>query len=231
MTDTRKMLFTTMASLVLCLVSAATTKADNFSFTGSFSADNNTQIFNFTTTSAGIVTFRTWSYAGGTNAAGQNIARGGFDPNLALFNTTTGFLLIQNNNGTVAQVALDPPTGQRYDSFQLINLPAGSYTLVLTQFGNAPIGPKLINGFNQENSGNFTGPRDVRCVSGQFVDPSGVFPGNCRDGHWAVDILNVSSAQAVSTPSAVPEPASMVLVGSGLAGLAIKLRRRRSKKS
>src|SRR5436190_23310858 len=32
------------------------------------------------------ITFRTWSYHGGTNAAGQSIGSAGFDSQLALFN-------------------------------------------------------------------------------------------------------------------------------------------------
>src|SRR5262245_35968039 len=73
-------------------------KADNFSFTGSFAVDNDVQLFNFSVMAPSNVTLRTWSYAGGTNAAGQLIAAGGFDPILALFDSS-GALIDQNDDG------------------------------------------------------------------------------------------------------------------------------------
>src|SRR5215471_14280681 len=68
--------------------------AANFSFTGSLSTDDQVQMFNFNVGSTSSVTLRSWSYAGGTNSAGSTIARGGFDPILALFNSS-GSLITQ----------------------------------------------------------------------------------------------------------------------------------------
>ena len=72
--------------------------AANFSFTGNLSTPNEIQTFNFTVGLPSSVTLRTWSYAGGTNADGAVIVRGGFDPILALFDST-GALIDQNDDG------------------------------------------------------------------------------------------------------------------------------------
>src|SRR5438552_3213354 len=210
--------------VVITFLTAPSAKAGNFSFVGTFTQDDNVQLFNFTLSASAIVTFRTYSYAGGTNANGMTILRGGFDPNLALFNSATTFLLIQNDNGV--GVATDPATSRAWDSLQTINLPAGNYTLALTESNNFAVGPSLTNGFTRQGQGNFTGSRDARCLSGQFVDASNVSPGDCRDGNWAVDILNVTSAQRVGGATPVPEPASILLMISGFAGIALKIRRR-----
>jgi hypothetical protein len=66
--------------------------------TGSFTNDNDVQLFNFSVGMTSNVTLRTYSYAGGTNAAGTVISRGGFDPILALF-SSAGALIGQNDDG------------------------------------------------------------------------------------------------------------------------------------
>ena len=76
----------------LSLVTSVASAAD-FSFTGNFAHDNDVQQFNFSVGSLSSVSLRSWSYAGGTNAAGQQIARGGFDPILALFDANGPFVV------------------------------------------------------------------------------------------------------------------------------------------
>jgi hypothetical protein len=78
----RSKVLAALAAMVLVSTPAA---AADFSFTGNFTQDDNVQLFNFVVGAPSSVTLRTWSYAGGTNAAGTTIARGGFDPILALF--------------------------------------------------------------------------------------------------------------------------------------------------
>src|ERR1051325_2516446 len=69
------------------------------SFAGNFVHDDDVQQFNFTVGAASPnVILRAWSYAGGVNAAGQVIQRGGFDTILALFNSA-GTLIGQNDDG------------------------------------------------------------------------------------------------------------------------------------
>lgn len=198
--------------------------ADNFSFTGSFTQDDNVQLFNFTVGALSTVTLRTVSYAGGTNSAGTVILRGGFDPILALFNATTGALIGQNDDG--AGVPTDI-TGVAYDTLLTTSLAAGNYTVAVMQFDNFANGPNLSNGFVRQGQGNFTAGFDARCTQGRFVDVSDSFPNSCRDSHWAFDILNVSGATEV--PPGVPEPASFLLLGTGILGLGIARLRIRNK--
>ena len=65
---------------VVMMLATPAVWATNLSFTGTFTHDDNVQLFTFVVGAPSTVTLRTWSYAGGVNAAGATIARGGFDP-------------------------------------------------------------------------------------------------------------------------------------------------------
>jgi hypothetical protein len=162
------------------------------------------------------VVLRTWSYAGGVNAAGQVIAEGGFDPILALFQGTgaSAVYISQNDDGG-ASVPADAVTGAHYDTYLAVNnLTPGDYTVSVMDYANFANGPTLGDGFS---GGALTG--------GTFRDATG----HNRDSHWAFDILGVEAATNPTgnpeTP-AVPEPSSIALFGSGLVGV-INLARRR----
>jgi hypothetical protein len=203
-------------------IAATPAQADNFSFTGNFSQDDNVQLFNFVVGAPSNVTLRTWSYAGGVNAAGATIARGGFDPILALFDAT-GALLGQNDDGGCGLVAADI-TGRCWDTFFTASLGAGNYTVGVMQYDNFANGPNLSNGFSRSGQGNFT-PGMSGCAASQnsFEDVSTTAACG-RDNHWAFDILNV--AEAVQT-GGVPEPATwaMLLLGFAMVGGALRSRR------
>ena len=187
----------------LALLGAPAMAAD-LSFTGSLSDPNQVQLFNFTVGSASNVTLRSLSYAGGTNAAGTVISRGGFDPILALFDSN-GALINQNDDGGL-NVPVDPVTDRRYDVYlnQLLN--PGNYTVSVMAYSNFPAGSNLSNGFQG---------------GGSFVD----FSGNQRTNAWAFDILNVASATQVG---AVPEPGTwaLMLLGFGAVGYSMRRGRR-----
>jgi hypothetical protein len=222
-----KFAFTLTMSIALALILTSDAKADNFSFIGNFTQDDNVQLFSFTVGASSNVTLRTWSYAGGVNAQGQTIARGGFDPILALFDSTGG-RIGQNDDGG-GNVPADI-NGFRFDTFlQVNNLAASTYTVSVMQFNN--FAPTNLNTgtFSRAGQGNFTANFDPRCTQGQFVDVTGTFPNNCRDSHWAFDVLGVNAAIIVNPtpPTAVPEPATMLLLGTGLAGVAAKAHNRR----
>lgn len=205
---------------ILAILACPALQAASFSFTGNFNQDDDVQLFNFTVGAQSDVTFRTWSYAGGVNAAGATIARGGFDPILAVF-ASTGLLLGTNDDGG-GSVAADL-SGQRYDTFFTINLVAGNYTVSVMQYNNFAVGPNLSNGFGRAGQGNFT-PAYVgaSCSATQFCDVSGsAF--NERDSHWAFDILNVADAVPVDS---VPEPSTAALIGLGALVLGSIFRRR-----
>lgn len=192
---------------------AASANTVDYSFTGTFSRDDNVQLFNFVVDATSTVTFRTFGYAGGVNAAGNTIARGGFDPILALFDGT-GKYIDHNDDGECGPVAADSGTGMCWDAYFSAPLTPGRYTVSVMQFDNYANGPNLSNGFARDGEGNFTaGWND--CDAGMFCDISGVTPWNIRDNHWAFDILNVGSAVVVQ-PTDVPEPSALGFLGLGV---------------
>jgi hypothetical protein len=216
-----KLLF---ASCVLALSSAAS-YADDFSFTGNFNSVNDVQLFTFTVGANSNVVLRTWSYAGGVNAQGQTIAAGGFDPILALFQGTgsSAVYINQNDDDETGTVPVDPITGAAYDTYLEVNdLAPGIYTVSVMDYANFANGPTLGDGF----SGGALTDSSCTVTPGTYCDATG----HPRDSHWAFDILGVESATTPGEPpvSPVPEPSTIALLGSGLAGLVQVARRRLS---
>lgn len=187
----------TFAAVTVAAMSAPAAAAD-FSYTGNLSDPNQVLLFNFNVGSSSQVTLRTYSYAGGTNAAGTVVGRGGFDPILALFNST-GALIDENDDGG-SNVPADPLTGSRYDTFLTALLAPGSYTVSVQAYSNFAIGPNLSNGF--EGDGTFDG----------------------RSSFFAFDILGVDTAAQVG---AVPEPGTWALMLVGFGAVGASLRRAR----
>ena len=181
-------------SVLAVLLGAAPANAANFSFTGNLADSNDNQSFFFTANGASTVNLRSYSYAGGTNAAGTVIAAGGFDPILSLFDGTD--TLIQTVDDGPDPVPADPTTGRRYDTNFSQALAAGNYRVIISQYANFATGPNFSNGFGGTNDPGFDG----------------------RTSAWAVDVLGVEQA---STPTAtsVPEPAD--LLGTVVAGFAV----------
>jgi hypothetical protein len=211
--------FLAVKAVSLSIVAASLASAANFSFQGTLTRDDQIQLFTFSIASTSNVTLRTWSYAGGVNAAGTTIANGGFDPILALFNSS-GLLINENDDG--AGVAADPVTHLTADTLLRSNLSPGTYSVSVMQYDNFAKGPNLSNGFVYSTSPTFT--TAFRCSNGRFCDVAGAN----RTGAWAFDILGVDSASTstLPPPSAVPEPATISMMVAGLGGVLFFRKRR-----
>lgn len=188
----------------------------NLSFTGNFAQDDDVQLFSFVATGPSNVTLLSHGYAGGVNALGAIIARGGFDPNLAVFDAT-GALLAQNDDGGNS-VPPDALTDANFDSLLELLLPAGTYTVALTQIDNIALGPDLSGGFARTGQGNFTTTFNCPDAQPAFNDVSGL-AGCGRTNAFAFDVRITDAAEPV------PAPLSIAVLATGLLGLAAARRR------
>lgn len=179
---------------------AASASAAPFSFSGSFTNDNDKAAVSFLVAAPTTVTIKSLGYAGGTAADGTTVARGGFDGILSLYDST-GTLVQDNDDGAGSTV--DAVTGHGGDPLLSLTLAKGLYKVFLTQYSN--FGPiDLTNAFAFDGADN----RDFR---GGFVDSYG----SQRDGHWAFDLTGANS---------VPEGGTVGLLGLALAGLIARRR-------
>lgn len=197
-----------MAAAAACALCFAPAGAVDFSFTGSLTEPSEVQFFDFSVGAFSTVTLRTWSYAGGVNAAGDLIPRGGFDPILALFELPGGAKIGENDDGPFGTVDPDPVSGRAWDTFFVVDLDPGLYRVSVAVYPNFSSGDNLADGFDGADT---------------FDDVSGV-PDNPRTANWAFDILNVESAVVVP---GIPEPATwgLMIAGFGFVGFAARRRR------
>src|ERR1700721_608690 len=70
------------------LLLAPTAFAGTQSYTGTLASPEDEAIFTVTLTSDGVLGLQTWGFGGGTNAAANVIAPGGFDPFVGVFSGT-----------------------------------------------------------------------------------------------------------------------------------------------
>ena len=195
------------ALTALAPLSAAAAPID-LSFTGALSADDDVAFFDFSVEDIeSIVTVRTVSYAGGTLLDGTEVAAGGFDPIVSLFEAG-GDLIAENGDGD--DVPVDPDTDAAFDAFLNTRVPIGDYTLAISQYDNFAAGGTLGAGFDEAGDPNFT--TIFGCDAGQFCD----FTGASRSSDYAFDL----------SVAPIPVPAAAWLLGGALAGLGF-LRRRR----
>lgn len=198
-----------VVTAAICLLSAtASGQITSLSYTGTLGAPQGFFEVTFTLTAPDTITFRTWGFGGGTNAAGQVVAAGGFDPLITLFNgpaaTATihmdgsGNPLADADNlintpwtyvgncpaaGTVA-IGANHDCG---DDDMQVALSAGTYTLVLTDANYQP-GAIYDGGALSEPFVDFTGG----AAKFQTCDPLANVCIN-PDGHYAVDIVSTKA--------------------------------------
>jgi hypothetical protein len=185
--------------------------AGTLSYQGQFSTDDQLFVTHFVLAADGPVTASTLGYGGGSNAAGASVAAGGFAPVLALFLDGFGLLDVTRGSSHLCGPgagAADPVSGFCWDAGFNGLLPAGSYTLVLSQDGNEPLGQTLDDGWTQTGQPDYTGQAFLGQPGAMFIQVDG----QPRSGHWALDL------QAAS----VPEPGTRLALLLGLATLALR---------
>ena len=221
------------ATLGLLLLVSPHVRSTDFSYAGTFDHDTDLQFFTFTLLNPTPgVALRTWSYSGGTNAAGAAIPDGGFEPYLNLYMAdgsqmnpgSSGPCTVPPTGDPVADLLPDPTTQACADVYYPTTLSfpggiwsAGTYTVVLSLWANPGIG-NLADGFFAEQVLGQTPPANFTCGPGYQGNPPPIAPdqpfcdefvsGVQRTGHWALDILNVDSATG---PSSIPEPSTLAL--------------------
>ena len=180
------------------------------SFAGNFSSDADNPGFSFILNGPAPVVIRTFSYAGGTTTAGVVIPAGGFDPTISLYDGSGNFI-VGNRDGGCGNVAADPVTSFCWDSYLNVTLPAGSYTVVITQSENLPNGPTLASSFVYAAQPNFTTPAGAS--SSGFWD---LFPSK-RTSAYAFDVSSTALATTSPPPVIVPLP-TLSFTNSGALG-------------
>ncbi len=224
----------TKLASTLCVVASLVVGAQaqavpmNFSFTGVFANDDDVRLFSFTADDVSKVRLRTYGFGGGTQADGTVVPAGGFDPMLALFDSS-GNLVNQNEDAAAVSLnacgagVVNADNGDPYDACFDEVLAAGMYQVAIMQSDNFAIGPTLGAGFDKTGNQTYTSnplrcsPPGLFCAKSLLSDPN-------RTGAWAFDILGVESQDIVNN---VPEPTSLAILGLGLAGLSVMRRRKR----
>jgi hypothetical protein len=201
---------------LLCLLTAAASaQTGTLSYTGALATPQSVFSTTFSLSAAAPVAFRTWGFGGGTNAIGQNIPPGGFDPLLTVFSGTeaTATLYMDSSgnplagaddllNSDFADVIACPPASTVNmggdnacgDVALSLYLPAGTYTLVVTDAGYLP-GAIFAGGLLAQPFVDLTGG------SAEFQTCDGV-SGVCftRYGNFAVDIVTQRNLLTAFSP-------------------------------
>lgn len=112
---------------IAILLSSFAVNAASLSYTGNLDHDDDFRRFDFTVDSTSNVSIRTWSHAGGINAAGDVISDGGFDPLIVLFDNAGTWIGMNDD--------VDGQNGM-YDSLLTWELTGGNYIVALAQFGH-----------------------------------------------------------------------------------------------
>ena len=225
--------------LIALMLVAGSAAAADFSFTGVFSHDTDVRFYTFTVLApTSGVTIRTWSYSGGTNAAGALIPSGGFEPVISLW-SPGGYAMNPGYSGPCGGVLLpDPITGACGDVYDptTLSFPGGvwdpgTYTLAISLYSNPAVGnwgdgflaaawgiPVPSNYSCQVGAPGVQGNPPTVPVTGPFCDE--FVAGVERTGFCALDITNVDRA------GELPEPGTASLVLIPVIACVLGLRRR-----
>jgi hypothetical protein len=214
-------LFRAAAVIALGAAACVCGSAETISYTGTLMSPEDTVLIDLTLVSAGSVTLQTYGFGGGTNAAGDAIPSGGFDPFVGLFSGTgSGAVFIDGTSDILTNyspgcppagtITIGSVPGQCGDvNLQFTGLAAGVYTVLLSDAAYLP--DALF-----EDSG-VLGDGFVDLTGGAFQTCDDVGDCNSDTANWALDITTTGESTA---PSPVPEPPSAELAGLGVALIA-----------
>jgi len=200
------------------------------SYTGNLASAESDFVQAFVLTATSNVIIQTWSFGGGTNAAGTVIPAGGFDPLVAIFSGSgAGAAILTDGMGnpiadadTLSNfVGNCPPAGMLTigtgtgssvcgdDFVEIDNLAAGTYTLVLS---DANYVPYAVN----------PGPPTSSLLSDGFSDMTGGVFQTCNFPSGGEACITPTNSYAVDIGieaggMSVPEPRTFVLLLTGLA--------------
>ncbi len=206
-------------SLSLFLFAAGLCSASTISETGTLTNPENTFLTTINLATTGGITLQTYGFGGGANKAGHVISAGGFDSFVGLYSGTgPTALFLDGTADNLSNYSSEPSAcspaglvtigsvaGQCGDvKLQFTGLAAGTYTILLSDANYIPNAVYETKGYLGDGFTDFTAGVFQTCYDASDC--------NTDTANWALDITTPGNA-----PTSTPEPASLALLGLGLA--------------